>query len=85
VLFAGLLMDSNYLRRLRGIQGLDFVGRLDALAADDEVILAAELSADSFDGGAHLARVVFFREIEKWFIDEWALMGGRARRPDREF
>ena len=59
VFFAGLLMDSDNLRRLRGIQGLDLVGGLDALAADDEVILAAELSADSLDGGAHLAGVVF--------------------------
>jgi hypothetical protein len=78
-------MDSNYLRRLRGIQGLDFVGGLDALAADDQVILAPELAADSLDGGAHLAGVVFFREIEKRLVDEGALVGRCARRPDREF
>jgi hypothetical protein len=46
VFFAGLLMNSDDLRRLRGIQRLDLVGGLDALAADDEVILAAELAAD---------------------------------------
>ena len=45
VLFPRFLMNANDLRRARGVQGLDLVCSLDALAADDEVILAAELSA----------------------------------------
>jgi hypothetical protein len=63
VLFARLLMDSDYLRRLRRVQRFDLVRGLDALAADDEVILAAKLSANTFDGGAHFAGVVFVAEI----------------------
>jgi len=47
VLFPRLLVDADDLGRARGIQRLDLVGGLDALAADDEVILAAELSADA--------------------------------------
>jgi len=84
VLFARLLVNSDDLRRPRGVQGLDLVGSFDALAADDEVILAAELAANSFDSGAHLARVVFVAEIVKGLVDKRALMGGRAR-PDGGF
>ncbi len=67
-----------------GIQGLDLVGGLDALASDDEVILTAKLSADALDGGAHFAGVVFLAEIEKGLVDEGALMG-RGARPDGGF
>jgi hypothetical protein len=77
-------MDSDDLRRLRGIQRLDLFGSLDALAADDEVILAAELAANALDGGAHLAGVVFVAEIVKGLVDKRALMG-RGARPDGGF
>src|SRR5208282_802685 len=70
VLFAGLLMNAYNLRRLRGIQRLDLVGGLDALDADDEVILPSQLSAHAFDGGPHLACVVFVAEIIKRFVDK---------------
>jgi hypothetical protein len=84
MLFAGLLVDSHDLRWTRGIQRLDFVGGLDALAADDEVIFAAELAADALDGGAHIARVFFAAEIVKRLVDERALVSGCAR-PDGGF
>ena len=77
VLFPRLLVDADDLGRARGIQRLDLVGGLDALAADDEVILAAELSADAFDGGAHFPRVVFVAEVVERLVDEGALMGLR--------
>src|ERR1700684_3850538 len=74
VLFTSFLMNSDYFGWLGRIDGTDLVRSLDALAADDQVILAAELSADFFDGGAHLAHVVFFSEIDKRLVFERALM-----------
>src|ERR1700676_1162130 len=77
-------MDSDDLRGARGIQRIDLVVSLDALAADDECILAAEVSADAFDGSAHLAGVFFLAEIVKGLVDEWSLVG-RCARPDGGF
>jgi hypothetical protein len=57
---------------------------LDALSANNQVILAAKLSAYTLDGGAHLARILFLPEIIKWLVIEWALMRCRAR-PDWSF
>ena len=74
VLLAGLLVDADHFRRLGGIDGTDLVGGLDALAADDQVVLAAQLSAHFFDGGAHLAHVVFFGEIDERLILERAFV-----------
>jgi hypothetical protein len=54
------------------------------LAADDEVILAAELAANAFDRGAHLAGVIFVAEIVKGLVDKGTLMG-RGARPDGGF
>ena len=70
VLFAGLLMEPDNLRWLRRVQRLDLVGCLDALAADDEVILAAQLAAHFRDRGAHAARIVLVAEIIKGLGDE---------------
>ncbi len=84
VFLAGLLVDADDLRGLRRIQRLDFVGGLDALAADDEVVLASELAADFGDGGAHAAGVLFVAEIVKWLGDEWSRMQIGAR-PDGGF
>ena len=61
---------------LRRVQRLDLVGGLDALAADDEVVLAAQLAADFRDGGAHAARVFFVAEIEKGLGDKWSVNAG---------
>ncbi len=84
VVFAGFLVDADNLRGLRRVQRLDLVGGFDALAADDEVILAAELGADFGDGGTHLAGVLFVAEIVEGLGDEWALMKTGAR-PDGGF
>jgi hypothetical protein len=70
VLLARFLVNADHLRGFGGIDGTDLVGGLEALAADDQVVLAAELSADFLDGGAHLAHVVFFAEIDKRLILE---------------
>jgi hypothetical protein len=70
MLASGLLMDANDLGGLRGIQRLDLVGGLDALAADDQVVFAAQFGADFLDGRAHGASVLFLAEIGKGFIRE---------------
>jgi hypothetical protein len=62
------LVNRDHFRRLGGIDGTDLARGLDALAADDQVILAAQLATHFADGGAHLAHVVFFAEIDKRLI-----------------
>ena len=74
VIFVRLLMDADNLRRLRRVQRLDFVRSPDPLAADDQVVLAAQLAAHLGNGGAHLARVIFVAKIEKRLRNERALM-----------
>ena len=64
---------------LAGLMRPDLVGRLDALAADDQIVLAAELSAHFFDGGAHLAHVLFAAEINKRLSDKRSLVEINAR------
>ena len=49
-----------------------------------EVVDLRDSVERSLDGGMHLADVLFAAKIEKWFVDEWPLMGGCAR-PDGEF
>ena len=71
-------------RGIRGVDRLQLGGGALAMAADDVVILAAELAAHSFNGGAHLAGGVFVAEIVEGFVHEGALMGWGAR-PDGEF
>ena len=56
VFLAGLLMKAHHLRRLRRIDGLDLVRGLDALAADDQVVLAAQLAASTFSIAARILR-----------------------------
>ena len=74
MVFAGFLVQADNLRRLGGINGLDLVRGLDALAADDEVILASELGAHFLNGGAHLAGVFFLAEINQRLVHEQAFM-----------
>ena len=59
-----------------GFAGLrdDLLGGPDVLAADDQVVFAAQLRADFFDGVAHLAGVVFAAEINGWLVDERAFV-----------
>ena len=84
VLLAGLLVGADDLGRFRWVQRLDLVGGLDALAADDEVVLASKLAANFGDSGAHAARVFFIAKIEKWLGDKWSGMQACAR-PDGGF
>jgi hypothetical protein len=74
VLFAGLLMDADNLRRLRRVQRLDLVGSPDALAADDRGRTRGPAGADFGDGGAHAAGVFFVAKIVKRLSNKWALM-----------
>src|SRR5208283_2771774 len=74
VLLATFLVNPDHLRRLGGIDGTNLVGGLEALAADDQVILAAQLATYCTDGGAHFAHVVFFAEIDKRLILEQTFM-----------
>ena len=76
VLIAGFLVNADHFRRLGGIDGTNLVGGLDALAADDQVVLAAQLATHFLDGGAHLAHVLFFGEIDECFIFERAFVQG---------
>ncbi len=78
VVFVGFLVDAHDLRRLRRVQRLDLVGCLDALAADDEVILVAQLSANLGDRGAHAARVVFVAKIKERLSHKCTLMQGSS-------
>ena len=79
VFSARFLMDADNLRRLRRVQRFDLVGSLEPLAADDEVILVAQLSAHLGDGCTHAARILFIAEIEKGLGNKRTLMQRRAR------
>jgi len=70
VLLARFLVNANHFRGFGGIDGTDLVGGLAALAADDQIVLAAQLATHFFDGGAHLAHVLFFGEIDERLILE---------------
>jgi hypothetical protein len=52
------------------------------LAADDEVVLSAKLTADFRDRGAHAAGVLFIAKIEKGLGYKWSGMQAHARWPD---
>jgi len=73
VLCAGLLMNANHLSGARGIYGADLAFGFDALTADGQVILAAQLDSDRGQRGLHLARVFRCLEVGKWFIHKPAL------------
>ena len=74
VLLAGFLVQADQLRGPGGIDGLDLVAGPGPLAADDQVVLAAQLAAHFFDGGAHLAGSRFLREIGERFVYERPFM-----------
>ena len=61
---AGCLMDANNLRRLGRIERGRLLGGLDVASADDQVVLATQFVADSFNGSAHAARVVRVAEVK---------------------
>jgi len=74
LLLAGFLVNSDHLQRLGGIDGTNLVGGLHAFAADNQVILAAQLATHFLNSGAHLPHILFFAEIDKRLILERALM-----------
>src|SRR6476660_10486118 len=74
MVFAGLLVQSDDLRGLGRVDGLDLVAGPDPLAADDEVIFPAQLAADFVDGGTHPARILAFGEIDERLVYEWSFM-----------
>src|ERR1700678_3739838 len=74
VLFARLLVNADYLGRLGRIDGTDLAGGFDAFAADNQVVLATELSAHFLDSGAHFTHVFFLAEIDKWLVLERAFV-----------
>ncbi len=74
VLLAGLLVQSDDLRGLGRIDGLDLVAGLDPLAANDEVVLPTQQCTHFLDGGAHLAGVLFAGEIDQRLVYERSFM-----------
>ena len=74
VLLAGFLMDADHFGGFGRIDGTDLVRGLDAFAANDQVILAAQLPAHFFERGAHLAHILFLAEIDKRFVLERTFM-----------
>src|ERR1035437_8388705 len=77
---AGLLMNADDLRWARGVHGMDFVLGFDALAGDDQVIFAAQLTGDQLQCGLHLARIFRRLEIGKGLIGKPALRRARLNR-----
>ena len=59
-----ILMQPHQLRRLGGIDGANFFGRLAVLATDDHVVFAAQFGANFIQRGAHLALILFFGEVD---------------------
>src|SRR5271166_5564294 len=74
VFLARLLVNPNHLRRFGRVEGTNFIGGLEALASDHQVILVAEQAAHFIDGSAHLAHVLFFGEIDERLIFKRALV-----------
>jgi hypothetical protein len=70
-------MNADNLGGARRIYGADLALGFDAPAADDEVILAAQLAGDSAERGLHRARVFRRLEVGKRLILKPAL--GQAR------
>ncbi len=77
MLFPGFLVDANDLGRLGGIDGADFIGGLDALATDDQIVFAAQFAPNLIQGTAHLADVFLLGEVDKLLILERTLMHAR--------
>ena len=70
VLDAGLLMNADDLGRIRRIDRDDLVRGADVLAADDQVVFAAQLGADFCDCFAHAANVLRLAIIGDRLVDE---------------
>ena len=70
-LFCGFVESSDYLCAIRRIDTVEQVAGVDAFAADDEWILASELTLDFLNRIAHRRGVLFFSEIGKWFVTKF--------------
>ena len=73
--FVCTLVDADNLRGARGVDGGDLAGGAEAVATDDDVLLAAEFRADGVDRFPHEAGVGGVREVGEDFVDEGALRG----------
>jgi hypothetical protein len=63
-------VNANHLGGVRRVHGEDLAGGLDALAADDDVVLAAELAPDIVERGQHAPLVFRLGEVDERLIDE---------------
>src|SRR4051812_47624046 len=70
--FGGFVKRADHLGAIRGIDAVERVTRIDALAAYDERILAAEFALYLVERGAHRLGVFFFGEISKWFVAKFS-------------
>ena len=70
MLVVGALVDANDFRGVGRIDGEDFGGGAVALAADDQVVFAAEQGLDIGQGSFHEAPGVELVEVEERLVDE---------------
>src|SRR5438067_12115959 len=70
--FRSLVKSSDDLRAVRRINAVEFAAGLDAFAANDEWVFAAQLALHFVERGAHRRRVFFFSEIGKWFVTKFS-------------
>ncbi len=70
-LFCCFVEASDYLCAIGRIDTVEQVAGLDAFAADDEWILASELTLNFRDCLAHRRGVLFFSEIGEWFVTKF--------------
>ncbi len=77
---AGLLMHADDLRRTRRIDGANPLGGSQALAADDERVIAAEMHGHLIKSAAHGTRILGIVEVSEGLIRKHAV--GRARLND---
>src|SRR5437868_3554740 len=71
-------MNSNDLRRTRGIERANLVRRARAMSANDQVVLAAELATDPVERCPHLARYFGPAEICDRLVAERRYVRGRT-------
>jgi hypothetical protein len=77
VLGSGLLMGSDNLCRICGIEGLYFAFRAQAFSADHQLVFVAEHVRDFAECAFHGDEVGGVVEIGEGFIAELALRGAR--------
>ena len=74
MLFACFLVYTHNLRWFRGIDRLDFFGRLEPCAANDQVVLTSQLATHFVNRSAHPACIFCPAEIGQGFVCEWSLV-----------